>query len=936
MTDFFRASTLMMSLALFSVAICCTEQSSLAASPQLDGEHGEDGVSGDPGTDGEDGTDGSDIVESATDEIGFSVFGARGGNGGTGGDGIDGDDEGSSAQGGNGGNAGNGGDVHVSRSAPADPDTFFSTAVRGGHGGDGGGGGIGTGFELGGDGGSGGHGGRGIIDGEIGEYASFSARGGDGGDAIGVGAVAGDGGRSYVKSRFLSNFRYATINQNGGRGGAGFDGAEGGQGAGSTIGFNPDQFVFDPAGGGGGGDLNLNVNISGGRGGDSYNGTVGRGGTARLNLAPLAGGASSLGYTVNASIVAGQGGRGISTGNQDTDGATGAIALLNTDDQQLRTSSFFIRGGNGGSALGRQNQGDGGQGAAAIVNGAIRVAESNRFGRLSLTMYGGTGGHAQGTGWSGNGGSVIAPDMELHADGGDYLQVFLAGGDGGWGKRNGSGGDAIIQNQNAQLELGTEVKYLGTYEATAFGGNAGQGKNAVNAATGGNAVAELSQTGYSGINASTVAQGGFGNDGASGNATAKTFAHSLLDDRFDFDNSVTTSAVAATRRGSRGNWRPAYGTNSVAESTAINENEGRTNAVASAYGGWGFLQGGDAIATASSHSMVDGSDSFANAYTRGSGSTNSSDGNLSESTAVATSGLQASSQALANSERIGHNVTAKSLATATGDRIYSNSYASTRTSSWEHYASVRTGSTRSLSDQIVTVDTGSLVQFRSSDAIARPVLEGQMTAALLVNPISDQVAEFFEDESDFGDVFLGSEGSEVIGVGSVFASGVDETQLFSNAHIELDLEIQEEQSGGRFQIGFFGLDDDFGGFEEISVWGTLNGREFINEEWEGEDSATDAMSFFDDLLLDVADTPQNLEHIDLDFHLNFVSNDATDLFGLGFVFGNVEVDELETGLAVRAPSQRFSLGGITAVPEPSSIVVLMSLAVIAGFRRQRS
>ena len=921
-----RVWTICVTLTLFSLTFCFTEHSALAVSLQVDGQDGADGVAGDPGTAGEDGTAGSDVTNDIGDEFSFFSFGTLGGNGGIGGDGLDGDDEGSAAQGGNGGNAGVGGDASVTRSAIDGTGFFFSLGAVGGRGGDGGKGGFGTSRELDGIGGFGGNGGRAVVDVDVDNAAQLSARGGNGGIASGIGGVAGDGARPFVKARLLETFQFASISQTGGDAGTGFDGANGGRGAASTIGFNPEQLVFDPPANDDRRDLNFN--LAGGKGGDSVNGTVGRGGTARLNLASITDAInSSTNFNVSATIRAGQGGRGFSTGRQDTDGVGGAIAVLKTsEDLRLTSGIFTLRGGNGGSALGRQNQGNGGHGASAIVDGPLRLegpAGQSPF--LMLDLVGGMGGHAQGTGFSGNGASVVAPEIQIQSDSFISLDVSAVGGDGGWGQRNGSGGDATVEYESDQPDSEiTNSVARGIYRAEAVGGNAGQGLNPITSATGGDAVAELSQTRRSSLFLQSLASAGFGQNGSSGSATATTFAHSLASGSEQGVIDTSASSIATTRDSRAGNFRPSVGTTSTAEATAINENRSSVEANATAIGGFGFLQGGDATATATSQNLTAGFSSTATTLARGLGSSNVDIGRISESTSVADSVIGGFSSAFATAERTGQNVTSKSSSIATGSLVSSTSRATTMSTALQHSASVRTtSSTNNFADQLITAETLSVVQFASDEAIAQPVFDGQMTAALLVNPQADQVADFIETESEFGDVFLDSD-ANIFGVGSIFASGSENTDLTSTASFDLELEVQEFQSGGRFQLGFFGLGEDSSGFSELEFEAILNDRLFVEEQL---NSAEEAIAFFDNRLFDVTDTALSGDVFDLELRISFVSENASDLFGLGFVFGNVN----EAGGA----EARFAFSSFSAVPEPGSAVVLLATGLLVAFRRRR-
>ncbi len=934
----FRVWLFIVALTTASVTLNFTEHQLTAFTVQLNGEDGADGLIGDPGTDGQNGTDGSDVTEDIENDFGVARFGGRGGSGGNGGDGVDGDDEGTSAQGGNAGHAGNGGNVRLTRMPSVQQ--YDSTTAVGGNGGVGGRGGFGTSNALTGLGGNGGHGGHGSIAGDLSFWQRFSAVGGRGGNGTGNGAFGGNGGRAFLSTRLTNTLQSATLFVTGGIGGSGSDGfnggigATGGNGGAATFGFNAQNMVFsedfdaDL-------DRSLRINLYGGRGGDTTNGVVGRGGTARLSLESIAN-AGYNNFGITSSILAGSGGRGFSTGNQDTDGIGGSIAMLKTGDNlNLRFANIFLRGGNGGSALGRQNQGDGGNGASAIVDGPLNISDRDSY--LRLNMAGGIGGHAQGSGWSGNGGSVIAPEISLSDEGfSSFMNVDLRAGDGGWGRRNGSGGDAIMRYEGNRPEPGTDQALsIGNYRATSYGGNAGQGLNSVNAATGGDGVAEISQTRSSVLDISTIAQGGIGNQGASGDASAIAYGHSTFDERLPvFSTPVTTNAIATSRNGTGGRWRPSYGTNSNAEATSINENTGGAFSSAFANGSWGFIEGGDARSSATSVASQEGYAAVARATSRGAGSTNITDGNIAESFADATATTGSSANARAQSSRVGHNVTAHSSSTATGDRINSYSLASTSTSSWNHSASVmtETGNGFEMDGQVVSAENISLVQFRSTEAFAQPVFDGEMTAALLVNPVEDQIADFVSNESNYGDVFLGDD-SQVIGIGSILASGTEGGSLDSEANISLSLEVQEFQTGERLQLGFFGLGEMAEGFEFLAVTATLNGRSLVNEGWIGEDSATEATAFFDDLLFDVMDTPTNLETIDLNINFSTTTTNADALFGIGFVFGNVGLDsETGDGFAFQAFRPPVNL---SAVPEPGSMAILLSIGMLAAIRRRR-
>lgn len=926
-------------LAFFVAIIGFVATESTWAAPVQSGDHG---IEGDPGTDGQDGMDAEDLFEQSTGFQWPRLLGIDGGHGGDGGKGVDGDDAGDDAAGGNGGNGGDGGKATLLGSEV----TSFSSAY-GGAGGNGGSGGLGTSLMLDGQGGSGGNGGDAHVDLFVPRLSQIGAHGGDGGTGVGVGSQGGDGGRaSFRASTGMSRFSYgySTFRISAGDGGKGFDGANGGNGAATIVGASDPLLLT-------GDDLtgarNFRFLLHGGNGGDSENGVAGKAGTSRFHMnflaEPLASVDTTRQITSEISIFGGHGGRGISTGIKPASGTNGAAAFVHATDEPMSlgmnyANKFQIYGGRGGSALGRHNSGDGGHGAKAGFLGrqVIEVGEAANNSEMYLDMRSGHGGHAQGTGRAGNGGSANFDDQILFRTANSVqFNGVVVGGDGGWGKLNGRGGDAQINLTNAVGAPTTiDDSQLVVLDAFVQGGDAGQSMQRVNSARGGDAEISLTQSGTRRVSLHARGFGGQGNWGRSGNATVRAFgSHLATPTDSGLSKGFRTANVRSEARSARANtlnFNASIGGNAYAEARARAESnqepvengnsyQGDARASAVSSGGWGFQQSGF------SHSIADATNILGNSYARatshalGDRSQASDNFSLSESNAH---GAQGIAQSIATSSGQVSHTTANAV--SSGFNAKAESWVRTETTNW------RTRTNVFSTANYVAAENSELINVASTLASSRfrsgfvGFGNGELGSEAYVNlmPNAGQADVIVADDFGMADIFVDDPAARVLGIGSIFGGGTSanptEMPLSTHSFIDLSLESREFFGDDQLMLGLTNLGSSGEGFTEFNLAITYDGRSLVDTSFESLDEAT---MFFDNQLFDLGSTPADRELIDFTFDVSMTFLDPTDQFGFGFVFGN----------ANGRPPERSNFN---AVPEPGSATVV-ALVMLGGLCRRR-
>ena len=521
------------------------------------GNNGVNGQDGDPATAGGDGEAGGDANAAAvTIGAAENLSDALGGDGGRGGDGGVGlavfpDMD---ANGGAGGMGGRGGNANAFSLLNAQNEILYTAEAlgTGGEGGDGGQAGLGIGAGLNGIGGRGGSGGEGRAsaqafatnDGKLGLLGLLEVFaegvGGRGGDARGLGAVAGDGGLGVLDIDGVSvegSGRLngvVTGNQFGGNGGTGFDGANGGNGADSTIvdrvsGSLNGAALHNPR-------LNLNQTAQGGNGGSTDGGQVGIAGIGSSTLSlENANPGDTLG-TVAVEIIGRGGDGGHALGGSN--GGAGGLGTGSVDIGYIGTMldvGVFGVGGDGGDST----DGIAGNGTAGQLE---TVWAGNPFGEIELTAgrIGGSGGNGFGSGTGGNGASIeIENELDdLAADTISWTQIASAG-DAGSAEQGapGNAGDAfsIIGDDFEESPIPFSATGGATINAQAFGGRGGQ-KNAStgSASDGGEAYSSTLAVNNDGsANIISEAFGGAGGDGLGGanagdGALAEAYAFGAL------------------------------------------------------------------------------------------------------------------------------------------------------------------------------------------------------------------------------------------------------------------------------------------------------------------------------------------------------------------------------------------------------------------------
>ncbi len=920
------------------------------------GANGDDGIDGDPGTHGSDGEAGKDISFDSPNTRAF-VRATSGGNGGNGGNGVDANDDGS-AMGGNAGHGGIGGNAESFASGVVNPGTddqflvFASSQARGGDGGSGGFFGWGTSSELHGSGSRGADGGNATATFLGGFGGNAKAYGGNGGNAYGASGVAGNGGEAFASGSTVnrrisdedspdSGFYYSSfsLTQRGGVGGVGYVGAQAGNGASVSFGASGQFEIQD------GEFVNTtDVRVEGyaGSGGDTENGIAGAAGDATydmVNVFSQLRGTASVNTYSNSVLYGGHGGRGFASGTQSVSGADGGDARVVTGDGQIDTvgshwQRFELRGGNGGAAKGRLNQGDGGQGGEAVL-GALHFDTSNSTNlydgfQFYVRMVGGNGGHAQGSGWSGHGASASlgGDDFSAAINGSFSSQIEIHGGSGGWGKRSGNGGDATLEQIDDYTIVGSDPAVRGTSQIAAYvtGGDAGRGLAGERSADGGNATATLVQShDVDNVDLRITARAGSGNLGRSGNATAIANGHSMNpnEDGFAFTSTRAEGADFFEVI------RSSHGSNSLAESTA--NSAGRSTANAAAIGGWGFLESGQASSMATAISTGENEIARANASSFAYGDRETESDNSSTSHAIAIAS-RSDARAVSSAAMAGHYNTATATSESLGVRGRSEAHTRSSTTTWEHQAALSSESLWDNDDGTATsIDTVTSFGFRDDVALADV---SAMESYVVSQVIPDQVVAdtFLESASAEINELFGNEEAYVLGIGQIgggFAGDEINGTLNIASNYDLELRLQEDHDEGNMMLGFFADRASGDGFTEMSFGLNYNGRQIIDETFT---ALSDAESFFDNSLINLGELNGLQELVDFDFDFSMTIDNPMDAFGFSFAFGNA--DPNSSPQAFFASANNFQ-GSFSSVPEPSSFVVgVFGLLGLLKRRRQ--
>ena len=532
---------------------------------QSDGENGASGTAGDPGSDGQAGEAGGDSTLSTSGAgSGTRVAIARdGGAGGSGGEGIDGADVDETAAGGNGANGGDGGtalSIWNGKATDANDDSNASTRGLGGNGGNGGFYGLGTAADLNGIGGSGGAGGNGFAISSGSFTSRVEARGGQGGNGYGIGSTGGRGGSGYGEASIFKVQVAAGVETkheltavfSGGNGGNGFAGANGGDGASVVLGSKPDQFqIVDTRRNA---LRRLSLVGQGGRGGSSDFGIAGKAGHAILDMQGFTQSVSEQRFgenQFNVTLYGGEGGNGDVNFSRKSDGADGGHAVVHAADDSTfvsrgKTIWFYnLVGGQGGSAVGDGNTGNGGKGGSAVITSPITF--DNRLdddgspavviASIAARLEGGQGGDAhqrtdttdRADGVAGDGATAaFINNIKVENNLQFGINLTAIGGNGGAGNFNGNGGQGIIRLDEAagprDPAIITQINPLNSIRVDAIGGNAGDFDSPNSSATGGSAWASIVQTSDSNLTVDVESTGGIGNRGASGNSFARAKA----------------------------------------------------------------------------------------------------------------------------------------------------------------------------------------------------------------------------------------------------------------------------------------------------------------------------------------------------------------------------------------------------------------------------
>ena len=668
-------------------------------------------------------------------------------------------------------------------------------------------------------------------------------------------------------------------------------------------------------------------NLAGGAGGNSQNGSGGLGGTARFNIGSMQGliptdKSSNHQYYVN--VVAGSGGKATASATQSGNGGRGAVAFLHAGDKLTTTNNglftqFDVRAGYGGSALGRRGSGNGGFGGKAGVRGT-QVFESIGTGNsaslsIQFSARGGEGGHAQGTGTAGNGGDAVFDNhFTIRNQANAQLYVSTFGGNGGWGRNNGFGGDAKIKVVEAfELPDGQEIdpaqRIFQSYWAQA--GNAGLGVEPNRVAHGGNATIEMSETDNRGIFARGNAFAGTGNWGRSGDSivdlTANVVEGAVLPTYKD------ANLFANANRQIRTNVRAAYGSNAVAKTNAKSE-IGTARATSQSLSGWGFIASGHADSMATADGAAD---AFATARSDALGDRDNDTNNYSSSRSMAIGTGFANAYSDAGSQ--GKVELTRATAYARARQAGATSLVDSLTTNWRSAGRMNLRSNFIASGELGTASTAASMRFLSDT----PTEFQNATIEAHVDLMPEQMVadSFVTDNSTFGSIFVDDATADILGIGT-FHGGMadgDEGRLEVTAKVDFMLETRHWFNDQQLMFGLVSLENQGIGFSSMYASLQFGDQELFTETFEDGDEAN---QFFDNMLLDLGSMPFAREPIQFDFEISMIFEDSADQFGFGFVFGNAN------GLQNPGPLN------FSAVPEPGS-AGLVGLLLMAAFARRR-
>lgn len=901
------------------------------------GANGTNGIDGDPGTNGGDGEDGSDV--DAVQGLVYSVAnGNAGGNGGNGGKGVDEDGD-LMAAGGNSGMGGRGGDATAHFIGPTGGRFPGRAFAFGGNGGSGGMFGKGTSRSLDGRGGNGGDGGNATATAHnIFRDARATAIGGNGGNAYGPNAFAGNGGFAHAQASTSADTRNPypnlLVEKRGGSGGTGFIGATGGNGA--SVGFGSDsEFEIGSTEYGVFGGIFMRG--TGGSGGTSENGVAGTAGDATVDLIGIRDQVWNVtpnSRTAGFALTGGYGGKGLASGNQHVSGTHGGTATLTgqTTFESLGYGNyqFDLRGGNGGSAVGQRNLGNGGHGGSATTD-AIQISNSfpNTFGatlNVRATFTGGDGGHANGTGRAGDGAHVDLSNkftLTTKSEGSMFLEAN--GGNGGWGRFNGDGGDAVIDSNQAVQQSAENFTGLTWISHRAFGGSAGQGVAGLNSAKGGNAWASAIEKSINRLTVNVTSIGGIGNYGKSGDAFSRALATTTGGGGSDRFRSAAYARSDSQRIIDFNHVLPSIGTNSVAEARALAHSNSDASARADANGGWGFLESGHADSTASAQTLGSGK-AFTLSQAFAQSDRDAQTENYSTSTAISKS---ASGRAEATSVAGSNGHFNRNHATASIDANQGFAYSETNslTTNWEHDAKImnRVGLS-STSPSTSQIDSSSYFGFRQTGFADTANVESRVDFLLVPE---QSFAHTVISDSGIEDVFGAN--SDMLGLGMFGAGAAGDPihgQLEVDSSIDMSLRLQPFHDDKNLVLGMFGVGSTGNGFDELAFSATFMGQSLIDESFT---NLADAEAFFDGQLFDLGELNNQETLIDFQFNFAMTMTDTADSFKFGFVFGNTDPR--------MGNSTAFTFGGgadgPSSVPEPASAALLLVTLVCLIYQRRR-
>ncbi len=925
------------SLLLLLTSCFVMNSSTCGAAWQLDGD---DGAPGDPGSDGTDAEDGASVDKQVDPEDTYVAYayGKRGGFGGDGGEGVDGPDPDMTAAGGNGGQGGRGGDARISADF-----LIRRLGAVGGHGGSGGRFGFGTTQALNGMGGDGGDGGNAVVeffrDDQQFFFNEFFVFGGDGGSAFGPQAAGGNGGTAKIRMNTPNGYTNYRGSLFGGSGGNGYLGANGGTGASTLIGYSPDSTLNGKSLG--------TFKIWGGNGGSSENGMAGRGGTARFHLSVIQNPDAILGTNVDLQVNGGAGGKGIATGTQQVSGQMGAVGVIDAGDTILNKTgrvNLNVRGGNGGSALGRNNRGHGAHGSAALFRGTATIDNQDSSWPIETTLFltGGDGGHAQGTGRAGNGGTVVLSQdpFEIKTVGKADVFIEATGGRGGWGRWNGNGGVSFVSVNNVVDDVDPNQDMApgrARVVVRANGGHSGAGLNPINAAYGGHASARATQYSNRPTSVLAMANAGAGNMGRSGTADARAQGEYFPTNE-GFGGVINVEAVAQGAKFGAGGFKAAHGSQATADATAVSyaSDSFAVLANAKAFGGWGFSRSGAAIANAEARKLETAVSStvYATAESHALGDTYADDAefdgyhsNLSSATSVARS----SSAAVASSRASGVGLTDYVIARAITEAPIGSAtaLATSEMLSWRHHVALETKADYvSLAGDSTRQTATSRFEIRGSEIdLESPLHVPNVYSALMIAPEGDWAQQ--ELQGSMAEIFGTSANRDLMGFGKLGAATTEaevDGQLTAQHNLKFDYQVLDFQNDENLIFGLFKspipMESEAAsvtdGFSEFELTVSVNQRLILSESFT---SVSDANDFFSDLYFDLGAMPGDREMLSFDIRSTMLLDQPSTGFGLGFAFGNGTVP------------MSFGSPSFSAVPEPGTATIL-GLAILVGSLRR--